>query len=73
MKQRMIEQLNQPMEVKDLKINGNDLMTEFDLKPGKILGEILNNLFEYVMDDPKLNNREDLLKLAKKYLESVTI
>jgi len=73
MKQRMIEQLNQPMEIKDLKINGNDLMEEFDLKPGRILGEVLNHLFEYVMDDPKLNNKEDLLKLSKKYLESVTI
>jgi len=73
MKQRMIEQLNQPMEVKDLKIDGNDLMKEFELKPGKVLGEILNNLFEQVMEDPELNDRETLLKLSKKYLESITI
>lgn len=73
MKQRMIEQLNQPMEVKDLKIDGNDLIKEFDLKPGKILGEILQYLFDKVMDGPELNNRHDLLKLSKQYLESITI
>lgn len=73
MKQRMIEQLHQPMEVKDLAINGNELMSEFDLKPGPILGEILQNLFEQVMDDPELNTREKLLKLSKKYLESIRV
>lgn len=73
MKQRMIEQLNQPMDIKDLKINGNDLMKEFNLKPGRILGEILNYLFEQVMDDPNLNNREKLISLAEEYLESIKI
>ncbi|MDH5533439.1 MAG: HDIG domain-containing protein [Candidatus Pacebacteria bacterium] len=73
MKQRMIQQLNQPMEVKDLKIDGNDLMKEFDLKPGRILGDILNHLFELVLEDPKLNTKETLFKLSKKYLESITL
>jgi tRNA nucleotidyltransferase (CCA-adding enzyme) len=73
MKQRMIQQLNQPMEVKDLKIDGNDLMREFKLKPGRVLGEILKDLFEQVLEDPKLNTKETLFKLSKKYLETITV
>ena len=73
MKQRMIQQLNQPMEVKDLKIDGNDIMKEFDLKPGRVLGEILNYLFEQVLEDPNLNTKETLFKLSKKYLETITV
>lgn len=68
MKQRMIEQLNQPMNVKDLAINGDDLMQELNLKPGKQIGEILNTLFEQVMENPELNTRESLLDQAKKLL-----
>ncbi|HYD35425.1 MAG TPA: HDIG domain-containing protein [Vitreimonas sp.] len=69
MKQRMIEQLHQPMEIKDLAINGHDLMTEFNLKPGPILGEILHALFEVVLDNPELNSKEELLKRAKELVE----
>jgi len=68
MKQRMVEQLNQPMEVKDLAINGNDLMTELNLKPSKQLGEILNSLFEEVLENPELNSKDILLKKAKELI-----
>ena len=65
MKQRMISQLHQPMEVKDLAINGNDLMKELGLKPGPQLGKILNALFEEVLENPELNTKETLLEKAK--------
>jgi tRNA nucleotidyltransferase (CCA-adding enzyme) len=65
MKERMVEQLNQPMEVKDLAINGNDLISELSLKPGRILGEILQTLFEEVLENPELNTKEILLEKAK--------
>lgn len=68
MKERMIAQLNQPMEVRDLDIDGNDLMTEFSLKPGPILGTILNHLFENVLENPELNHKEKLLEMAEDYL-----
>lgn len=64
MKQRMIEQLNQPMDVRDLAINGSDLMQAFQLKPGPIIGSVLHNLFERVLDNPDLNNRETLLVIS---------
>lgn len=68
MKERMIEQLHQPMQTRDLAIDGNDLMQEFNLKPGPILGEILNHLLELVLENSELNEREKLLAETKKFL-----
>lgn len=69
-KARMIEQLHQPMDVTDLAINGTDLMQELQLQPGPVLGMLLRTLFEEVLDNPELNNREALLKLAQGLLEA---
>lgn len=68
MKQRMIDQLHQPMDARDLALNGHDLMTELQLKPGPILGEIITFLLECVLENPELNTKEELLKLAQRYL-----
>lgn len=65
MKQRMVEQLHQPFEIKDLAINGHDLMNELGIAPGPQLGKILQHLFELVLEDPELNTKEALLKEAK--------
>jgi len=51
--------------LKDLLIDGNDVMKELGIPPGPRVGQILNELFERVTDDPKLNTREHLLKLAR--------
>ena len=69
MKQRMIEQLNQPLEIKDLAIDGHYLMKTFQLKPGPILGSILNHLFEQVLKNPDLNTPDALTEIATKYLQ----
>jgi tRNA nucleotidyltransferase (CCA-adding enzyme) len=69
MKQRMIQQLHQPMDTTDLKINGHDLMTELNLQPGPVLGKILNHLLELVLEDPELNTREKLLVAAQQFIE----
>lgn len=65
MKQRMIEQLHQPLSVHDLAINGHDLMTELNLKPGPILGQLLATLFEKVLENPELNTKETLVTEAR--------
>ncbi|MFH2118534.1 MAG: HD domain-containing protein [Candidatus Paceibacterota bacterium] len=65
MKQRIVEQLNQPMDVRDLAIDGHDLIEKLGLKPGKKIGEILNQLFEEVLENPELNTPEILLKKAQ--------
>ncbi len=52
------------MSTRDLKINGRDLMTTLSLKPGPILGDVLDALLEAVTNEPNLNDREALLTLA---------
>lgn len=71
MKQRMIDQLHQPMDVTDLAINGNDLITNLNLKPGPLLGKILNSLLEKVLENPDLNTKEQLLKEAATYISNL--
>jgi tRNA nucleotidyltransferase (CCA-adding enzyme) len=57
------------LTTRDLKINGHDLMKELGLKPGRILGEILEELLEAVIADPAVNERERLLALARDVLK----
>lgn len=52
------------LSLKDLKVNGKDLIAE-GIPAGKKLGKILNELFQTVLDDPEMNDKEKLLKLAK--------
>ena len=58
------------LKVTDLAINGNDLIKELNLKPGPVIGDTLRYLLDKVIENPKLNNRQDLLKLAKEFLKS---
>ena len=53
------------LSVRDLRVNGKDLMTELGLKPGPILGRLLDALLEVVVADPTLNEREALLTIAR--------
>jgi poly(A) polymerase/tRNA nucleotidyltransferase (CCA-adding enzyme) len=50
---------------RDLKVDGNDIMTELAIGSGPEVGRIINALFERVLDDPALNEREALLGLAR--------
>ena len=49
----------------DLKVNGNDIMETTGLKPGKQVGELLKYLLDCVLDNPELNDKEELIKLVK--------
>jgi len=69
-KKRIIEQLNQPMDLSDLAINGRDLITKLKLKPSQIVGQILNDLLEKVLQNPKLNTKDTLIKEAQKLLNN---
>ena len=57
--------------VKDLDIDGSILIKELDLKPGKVLGDILNYLLEKVLDDKNLNSKDKLINLSKSYLNNL--
>ncbi len=67
LKQRIVDQLNQPMDTNDLALDGHDLIAELKLKPGKLIGEILDHLLELVLEDPELNTKEELLKKASEF------
>ena len=53
--------------LRDLAVNGNDLIT-LGYKPGKKIGEVLNGLLDRVLDDPALNEKAYLLEEAAKLL-----
>ncbi len=52
----------------DLEIDGHVLMSELDLKPGRVIGEVLSALVELVTETPALNTREQLLAEARSFL-----
>lgn len=64
-KKRLVEVQKQPFSVKDLKVNGLDVMEILKIKPGRKVGEVLDKLFVEVEKDPKLNIREILLEKIK--------
>lgn len=57
------------LDLKSLAVNGKDLIQN-GIPAGKILGQILNELFETVLDDPAQNTKETLLNIAQKLYES---
>lgn len=61
-KKRLIEVQKEPFKVSDLKISGNDVMEILKIKPGPKVGEILNNLFDQVVDGKIKNEKQALLK-----------
>jgi poly(A) polymerase/tRNA nucleotidyltransferase (CCA-adding enzyme) len=58
------------LSLKDLKVNGRDLM-ELGLPAGPLLGVVLDQLLETVLDDPNMNSRDKLLPLAKNLYEEL--
>ncbi|HLM84016.1 MAG TPA: CCA tRNA nucleotidyltransferase [Candidatus Bathyarchaeia archaeon] len=62
----MVDRISQdPLSVKMLKVDGNDLMKELRLKPEPMLGAILDVLLSEVIEDPKKNEKKILLARAK--------
>jgi hypothetical protein len=47
-----------------LAIDGHDLQAELGLEPGPRIGVLLDRLMEHVLDEPGLNERSTLLRLA---------
>jgi tRNA nucleotidyltransferase (CCA-adding enzyme) len=53
------------LSTRDLAVDGNVLMRELGVAPGRIIGVILEQLVELVTDDPELNERDKLLAAAR--------
>jgi tRNA nucleotidyltransferase (CCA-adding enzyme) len=58
------------LSTRDLKVNGHDLIRELELRPGPVIGQILDALLEAVTSDPALNERSLLVAAAREYLRS---
>jgi tRNA nucleotidyltransferase/poly(A) polymerase len=64
-KKRIKKVLEKPFSISDLKISGTDVMEILQIKPGPKVGEILNTLFQEVLEDTSKNNREYLTEKIK--------
>jgi tRNA nucleotidyltransferase (CCA-adding enzyme) len=58
------------LSTRDLKVNGHDLIRELGLRPGPMIGRVLDALLEAVTSEPERNEREPLLAAAREYLRS---
>lgn len=56
------------LDVKDLHIDGNILMSTFNIKPSALIGETLKYLLEMVLENPELNNENVLIDLAAVFI-----
>ncbi|HEX4454248.1 MAG TPA: hypothetical protein VH143_25470 [Kofleriaceae bacterium] len=63
---RRVLDAREPLAIGDLAIGGQDLVGDLALKPGPVVGQILDLLLTVVLDDPTLNAREPLLERARK-------
>ncbi len=54
-----------PMSPRQLAVDGGDLVRELGLEPGPVIGRLLGELMEAVIEDPGLNRRDRLLALAR--------
>lgn len=65
-KKRLVEVQKEPFSVRDLKIDGQDVMKILNLKPGPKVGEILTRLFNDVVDKKVANEKKALVERLKK-------
>ncbi|HUW72069.1 MAG TPA: HD domain-containing protein [Candidatus Humimicrobiaceae bacterium] len=58
-----------PISVKTLKVSGSDVMKALGIEPGPKVGQILDVLLGYALEDPQKNKKEllekEILKLSK--------
>lgn len=72
-KRRIIDILKSKtaITIKELNINGNDLLKIVDIKDRKYISRILNTLLVFCLNDIKLNNKDWLLDRAKKEYSNI--
>ncbi|MDI6807843.1 MAG: HDIG domain-containing protein [Candidatus Eisenbacteria bacterium] len=52
------------LKISHLAINGEDIMRKLGVGPGPLVGRILDELLEVVLDSPWKNTKEELLRIA---------
>lgn len=71
-KKRIEEVQKQPFLVADIKVNGKDVMEILNTTPGPMVGRILNQLFEEVVEGKIKNQRTSLLKRIEEIKDSIS-
>ena len=54
------------VSLKELAVSGSDLI-QAGMKPGQELGKVLKLLLDEVLEEPKLNQKEILIELTKRW------
>ncbi len=64
-----INSKNEPraFHIKDLKINGSDIIEILGIKEGPMIGKLMNSALDYVLDDPSRNDHQILRKFIKTF------
>jgi tRNA nucleotidyltransferase (CCA-adding enzyme) len=60
-----------PLRVKDLAVDGMTIMQHLELSPGPLVGRILSELLEVVLDDPDANDPDRLLEAARSIIDGL--
>ncbi len=71
LQKRIGEQLFEPMEINDMAVDGRDVMEVLNIQPGPIVGKVLKELFDEVLEDTSKNNKEYLLSRIKEVEKSI--
>ena len=53
--------------VRQMAADGDDIMSRLGLRPGPLVGIVLEELLQAVLDDPSLNEKEKLLGIAERF------
>jgi tRNA nucleotidyltransferase (CCA-adding enzyme) len=57
---------NIPLTIKELAVNGKDIMNSLNIRSGEYIGTILKQLQDEVIKNPAYNTHEQLIQMALK-------
>ncbi len=63
--ERVVAVQQDPIDTRMLVIDGHDIMRDAQLPAGPVIGQIMNQLLEEILDDPQRNTREYLMRRAQ--------
>ncbi len=69
---RELEEQGAPIERSKLAINGDDIMRELNIPPGKTVGELLKKAHAHALKKPSQNNYKSLVRYAKMVYTDMT-
>jgi tRNA nucleotidyltransferase/poly(A) polymerase len=62
-----------PLTLRELAVRGDDLTAALAVPPGPKIGELLDHLLQWVLDDPARNQRADLIDEARAELARLSV